>query len=99
MARTEPGKVENEAAIAELKREERIGFNLECKHAVAGYIRPEDTDSGLTCYRVVAFDERFGDSLIVAEFPFNNTHEGQFYRTRARIMADALADQINTEKA
>jgi hypothetical protein len=97
--RTEPNKVENEAAIAQLKRETRGEHPMKYRDARAGAttkVRPM-VNSHETWnehgYTVRAFDDN-GQSVEVAFFPLDDFDEGK-RRETARMMAEELADTIN----
>jgi hypothetical protein len=70
-------------------------MELELSAAQMTFVPADDTDTGLDTYRVTAYDQRFGDCLIVAEFSFDNTHENGFYKDRAQAMAETQVALIN----
>jgi hypothetical protein len=70
-------------------------MNLELNNAEVHYV--EENESGSEAYWVTAHDERFGDRIIVAEFAFDNTHGGGWYKARAAFMAKKCAEFINSQ--
>lgn len=95
MARTEPNKMENDAAIAELKRETREHPPIKYSDATSGLFNSTISSA----YKVVATEGSFngGQRVTVALFPFDE-FDGGNRRNAARIMAEELAERIN-EKA
>jgi len=99
MARTEPNKEQNEAAIRLLKRETRGPLPLKYTDARAGATSKERTtgrgdqtyfEHG---YAVRALDDT-GQSVEVAFFPLDDFDEGR-RRDTARILAEELAERLN----
>ena len=85
--RTEPTKEENEAAIAELKRETRGKLTHEYSDARAGTFEPH-------MYSVFARSDVGMMDCRIADFYFDH-YEGGRSREAARIMAEELAERIN----
>lgn len=88
MAKMEPTKEGNDAAIAELKRETRGQVSFKYHDAVSG-----QHAGSVEAYKVVASLER-GGRVTVALFPYFQ-FDGS--RDAARIMAEELAERINAQ--